>query len=76
MKEKLARINELARIKKERELTKEELKERDSLRNAYLKNLRRSLENQLKSVKVIDPEGKDVTPNKVKQLQKREKDKK
>lgn len=76
MKEKLARINELARIKKERGLTKDELKERDSLRNDYLKNLRKSLENQLKSVKVIDPEGKDVTPDKVKQLQKQEKDKK
>ena len=33
---KLQRINELARIKKERELTAEEAAERDALRKEYL----------------------------------------
>lgn len=36
IQEKLNRINELARIAKERELTAEELAERDELRREYI----------------------------------------
>ena len=38
---KLQRINELARIKKERELTAEETAERDALRKEYLDEWRK-----------------------------------
>lgn len=69
-KEELERINELAHKSKEEKLTKEEKQEQHKLRQKYLKNIRKSFKNQLKSVKVVDPEGKDVTPDKVKRLKK------
>ena len=42
-KEKIDRINELGRIAKERELTEEEMKEREQLRAEYIAEFRRSL---------------------------------
>jgi uncharacterized protein YnzC (UPF0291/DUF896 family) len=42
-KEKIDRINELGRIAKERELTDEEKKERETLRAEYIAEFRRSL---------------------------------
>ena len=42
-KEKVDRINELARLKKERELTEEEKAEQAKLREEYLKEFRKSL---------------------------------
>ncbi|WP_075980830.1 DUF896 domain-containing protein [Bacillus massilinigeriensis] len=67
-KEKLARINALAKKSKEEGLTVEEAKEQSSLRSEYLKGFRSSMFNTLKGVTVIDPLGNDVTPNKIKQL--------
>ncbi|WP_405102017.1 DUF896 domain-containing protein [Oceanobacillus sp. FSL H7-0719] len=72
-KEKLNRINELARKAKETELTSEEKVEQKQLREEYLKNIRNSFKNQFKTMTVIDPEGTDVTPQKVKDLQERNK---
>lgn len=69
--EKLARINELAKIAKMRELTNKEKEERHQLRQEYVKNMRDSFTNQFKTMTVIDPEGNDVTPKKVKDLQER-----
>ena len=40
---KIDRINELARLAKERELTEEEKKEQMALRSEYLEEFRRSL---------------------------------
>ena len=73
-KDKLARINQLANKAKTSRLTKEELKEQKLLREEYLKTLRQSFKNQLSSVKIIDPEGTDVTPEKVKHLSTENKD--
>lgn len=70
-KEKIERINKLSKKSKENGLTNEEKEEQKELREAYLKNVRSSFKNQLKSVKVMDPEGKDVTPEKVKNMQER-----
>ena len=53
---KLARINELARIAKERDLTEEELKERDILRKEFLENFRAGFSQQLSGIKVVTPE--------------------
>lgn len=68
-KEKLARINELARKAKQTGLTELEAKEQSKLRAEYLKTFRSSMLNTLKTVTVIDPNGNDVTPEKLKKLQ-------
>ncbi|AGR41303.1 DUF896 domain-containing protein [Spiroplasma taiwanense] len=62
MQKILERINVLAKIAKERELSSEELKERDELRKEYIKIFRSGLEQQLKNVVVLDEFGNDVTP--------------
>lgn len=72
-KEKIERINYLAKKAKSEQLTDEEKQEQDDLRQEYLDNIRSSFTNQLSSVKVIDPEGNDVTPEKVKELKKHNK---
>ncbi|MCE4148200.1 MULTISPECIES: DUF896 domain-containing protein [Bacillus amyloliquefaciens group] len=68
-KEKIARINELAQKAKSNTITDEEKAEQKKLRQEYLKGFRSSMKNTLKSVKVIDPEGNDVTPEKLKREQ-------
>ncbi len=68
MEKLLDRINELARIKKERELTNEELEERDFLREKYISLFREGLLEQLKSIKVVNESGEDITPQKIKDL--------
>ena len=70
-KEKLARINQLAKKAKESGLTEIEAKEQSKLRAEYLETFRASMLNTLKSVKVIDPEGNDVTPEKLKEEQRK-----
>ena len=69
-KDKLDRINELAKKSKKEELTEKEKNEQDKLRQEYLKNVRKSFKNQFKGMKVVDPNGEDVTPQKVKDLKK------
>lgn len=56
-KEKIQRINALARKKKESGLTSEEQKEQKALREEYLKGIRTSMKNQLDAVKIVDEEG-------------------
>lgn len=72
-KEKLERINALARKAKETDLTEQEKIEQKELRAEYLKNTRASFTNQLTTMTVIDPLGNDVTPQKVRDLQERRK---
>ncbi|MHC5218625.1 DUF896 family protein [Enterococcus sp. LJL128] len=69
-KEKLARINELARKKKEGELTSAEIKEQKQLREEYLQTFRKGMRHHIEGMKVVDPKGNDVTPEKLKQIQK------
>ncbi|GAA5415199.1 UPF0291 protein YnzC [Paraliobacillus ryukyuensis] len=69
-KDKLNRINELAKKSKAEGLTAKEKEEQQELRQAYLKNVRKSFKNQFKGMKIVDPNGEDVTPQKVKDLQK------
>lgn len=51
------RINELARIAKERELTPEELEERARLREEYILEFRRSFSAQLDNTVIRRPDG-------------------
>ena len=69
-KEKLARINELAKKKKASALTEAEQKEQHQLRQEYLQAFRGGMKHHIEGMKVIDPEGNDVTPEKLKEIQK------
>ncbi|WP_017548596.1 DUF896 domain-containing protein [Salinicoccus carnicancri] len=72
---KIERLNALAAKKKSGTISKRELQELEGLREAYLKNFRSSFRKQVENTKVIDPEGKDVTPQKLKRIQQDENNK-
>lgn len=72
-KEKLSRINDLAKKSKAEGLSKEEKQEQAELREEYLQNIRKSFTNQITTMTVIDPEGNDVTPEKVKKIKEKNK---
>ncbi|GAA0361101.1 DUF896 domain-containing protein [Bacillus horti] len=67
--EKIQRINELAKKDKESGLTNAEKEEQKELRAEYLKTLRSSLKSDLMNVTIVDPNGDDVTPQKLKNEQ-------
>ena len=56
--EKLERINALARLARERELTPEELAERDALRKEYIAEWRAGAVAVLENTYVVTPDGK------------------
>jgi len=60
LQEKLDRINELARLKKERALTSEEAAEQDALRKEYIAEWRQGAIQVLESVRVQRPDGSIV----------------
>lgn len=65
----IARINELARKQKSPEgLSELEKSEQQSLRAEYIAIFKSNFKQQLKSIKVVDKHGKDVTPAKLKKL--------
>ena len=68
-KKTINRINELSKKKKEEGLTKEEAKERAELHQKYLDTFREGFKQQIENTKVLDPEGNDVTPDKLKKIQ-------
>ena len=56
--EKIDRINALARLAKERELTPEELEERAALRREYIEEFRRGTIELLENTYIQTPDGK------------------
>lgn len=54
---KIDRINELARISRERELTPAEAQERQALREEYIAAFRASLTGQLDNTVIVDKDG-------------------
>ena len=66
---KIERINELARKKKIVGLTQVEQDEQLLLRQEYLEVFRGGMRNHIEGLKVVDEEGNDVTPEKLKQIQ-------
>ncbi|MDN7244927.1 DUF896 domain-containing protein [Planococcus shenhongbingii] len=62
----ITRINELAKKAREAGLTPAEKVEQQVLREDYLREIRGQIENTVTSLKVLDPLGNDVTPDKVK----------
>ena len=69
-KEKLDRINELAKKSKNKGLTIQEQVEQKELRDAYITAFRGGMRNTIEGVKIVDEEGTDVTPDKLKDIQK------
>ncbi|MBW3491886.1 DUF896 domain-containing protein [Bacillus sp. FDAARGOS_1420] len=70
MLEVLNRINELAKKQKEDGLTQTELHERKALREEYLQIIRGQISTTVTGLKILDPLGNDVTPEKLKEQQK------
>lgn len=66
---KIERINELARKKKTVGLTQVEQDEQLLLRQEYLEAFRGGMRNHIEGLKVVDEDGDDVTPEKLKQIQ-------
>ena len=58
LKEKLDRINELAALTKTRELTADELSERDALRKEYIADWRKGAIEVLENTYIVTPDGK------------------
>ena len=56
-REKIERINELARLSRERALTQEELAQRDALRKEYIAGFRQNMQQVLDNVRIKQPDG-------------------
>ncbi|MGT2771558.1 DUF896 family protein [Streptococcus marimammalium] len=67
--EKINRINELAKKKKMQGLTEEEKMEQAILRKEYIEGYRRSIKHHIEGLKLVDEKGNDVTPEKLKEIQ-------
>lgn len=57
MDEVIARINALAHIARERELTEEETAERAALRRIYIDSVKANLVGQLDNTYILQPDG-------------------
>ncbi|MCI9050192.1 MAG: DUF896 domain-containing protein [Coprobacillus sp.] len=68
--EMIKEINELAHKSKTIGLTDEEKERQQELRQAYLRAFRSGFKQQLKNIKVVDANGQDVTPHKIKKMKK------
>ncbi|MGD6965191.1 DUF896 domain-containing protein [Rossellomorea vietnamensis] len=68
-KEKMAKINTLANKAKSKGLTAAEAKEQTKLRKEYLETFRQSMRSTIENTRMFDPEGNEVTPQKVKDIQ-------
>lgn len=73
MEDLIKRINELANKAKIEELNDSEKSEQAELRTEYIKNFRAGFKSQLMNVKVVDIDGNDVTPEKLKKEQEKNK---
>lgn len=71
MKDLLERINELAKKSKTVGLTEEEKEEQKKLRQQYIEIFRGNFKNTLMNLKVVDEEGNDVTPEKLRSEQRK-----
>lgn len=69
------RINELSRKQKTEGLTQEELAEQQVLRKEYLQAIRGQVLSTISGLTIVDPNGDDVTPEKLKIEQQQNKSK-
>lgn len=75
MHELIEKINALAKKARTEGLTPAETEERDKLRQEYLRQFRAGFKEQLMGVKIVDAEGNDITPQKLKEEQEKRKNK-
>lgn len=73
LKDLIPRINELAKKSKTVGLNEEEKKEQEVLRKKYLEAFRGNFIKTIENVKVVDEDGNDVTPQKLKDQKSRNK---
>ena len=66
---KINRINELAKKTKAGTLTPEEKVEQAQLREEYIEGYRRAIRHHIEGIKLVDEDGNDVTPEKLRQVQ-------
>ena len=67
--ELIDRINFLAKKKKTTGLSEDEKIEQQSLRETYLAMFRENFRSHIEMLQVYDKDGKEVTPEKVKEIQ-------
>ncbi|MGM7637169.1 DUF896 domain-containing protein [Bacillus sp. Hm123] len=72
MIQELERINELAKIQREKGLTDAEKVEQKKLRENYLKQIRGQVVHSISNLTVVDPLGNDVTPEKLRKQREKE----
>lgn len=72
MIQELERINELAKIQREKGLTDAEKVEQKKLRENYLKQIRGQVVHSISNLTVVDPLGNDVTPEKLRKQREQE----
>ncbi|MCM0598588.1 DUF896 domain-containing protein [Periweissella fabalis] len=65
------RINELSAKHKAEGLTAEEEVERQALREEFLANFREAFRSQVEMMQLFDKAGNEVTPDKVKDIQRK-----
>ncbi|AEB73222.1 DUF896 domain-containing protein [Lentilactobacillus buchneri] len=68
-KELIPRINELAHKAKNEGLSEVEKLEQADLRKKYVAHFRENFKKQIEMMKVYDKNGKEVTPGKVREVQ-------
>lgn len=73
MEKLIKRINELANKSKAEGLTEIEKEEQQNLRKEYIEIFRGNMKQTLLNTKIVDPKGIDVTPEKLKREQKKNK---
>lgn len=64
MMEIIAKVNSLNALKRERELTGDEVEELAKYRQLYLQNFKANMKNILDNTRVINEDGEDITPKK------------
>lgn len=69
--ERIARINFLANKEKNEGLTEDEKVEQKQLREDYLKDFREGFRQQVENLRIFDKDGKEVTSEKVKDIQRK-----
>lgn len=67
----LKRINELARKAKADGLNADEQAEQKRLRQAYVKELREGLRQQIEQTQIFNKKGQETTPEKVQEIQRK-----